>query len=79
MLDILHDNYASVLDTKNAIIEVKRQEVSASLTNTELSLLLVNRVFERTDLLNLGIPSLGYNAVNNLMNVLRRGDAWPQQ
>ncbi len=79
MLDILHDNYASLLDNKSATVEVKRQEVRASLTNTELSLLLVNRVFERTDLLNLGIPSLGYNAVNNLMNVLRRGDAWPQQ
>ena len=79
MLDILHDDYASLLDSKSTTVEVKRQDVRASLTNTELSLLLVNRVFDRTDLLNLGIPSLGYNAVNNLMNVLRRGDAWPQQ
>lgn len=79
MLDILHDNYASVLDDKPAVVEVKRQKVRASLTNTELSLLLVNRVFDRTDLLNLGVPSLGYNAVNNLMNVLRRDNAWPPQ
>ena len=79
MLDILHDNYASVLDDKSAVVEVKRQKIRASLTNTELSLLLVNRVFDRTDLLNLGVPSLGYNAVNNLMNVLRRDNAWPPQ
>ena len=77
-VDFLKDDIKDCISSKGDILIISYNPITPSLTNHELSLLFMSRVFTRTDLLNIGVPSIGYNSVVNLLNYQVEGDICPR-
>lgn len=67
-VDILNEDVHDAIKRKGCSLIVSYLPIETDMSSYELSLLLLTRVFSRTDLLNLGVPSIGYTHVQSLGN-----------
>ena len=70
-VDFLSEDIVQLLPKLGCKVEVRYMPIDPSMTEHEVSLLMMNRVFSRCDLLTLGIPNIGYQSVSNFKNALR--------
>jgi|TARA_R110000822_G_scaffold65139_7_gene159519 hypothetical protein len=70
-VDILSEDLHKALQLKNCTLSVKYEPLNPVTRRHDLSLIMLTRVFSRTDLLNIGVPSIGYNTVSELKNKIR--------
>ena len=70
-VDFLSEDVIDLLPKMGCKVEVRHMPIRPCMTEHELSLLMVSRVFSRCDLLTLGIPNIGYQSVSNFRNSVR--------
>lgn len=72
-VDILNEDLHKALQLKQCSLLVKHEPLNSTTQRYDLSLIMLTRVFSRTDLLNIGVPSIGYNTVSHLKNKIVGG------
>lgn len=67
-IDIMSESVQDALFKKPYAVRIFYDPITAGITNHELSLILLPRVFNRAQMINIGIPSCGFNYVDDLKN-----------
>jgi hypothetical protein len=70
-VDFVSEDIIDVIPKLGCRVEVRYTPIDPSLTEHEMSLIMLHRVFNREDLITLGVPSIGYQTVENFSNAVR--------
>lgn len=70
-LDFIGEDVIDAIPKMGCKVEVRHTPIISILTEHEMSLIMLHRVFNRDDLITLGIPSMGFRTVNKLKSTGR--------
>jgi hypothetical protein len=70
-VDFISEDVVDVIPKIGCRVEARYTPIDPSLTEHEMSLIMLHRVFNRDDLITLGIPSMGYQTVEKFKNAVR--------
>ena len=70
-VDLISEDIFDVLPKTGCKVTVRHTPIDPRMTEHEMSLIMLHRVFSRDDLITLGIPSMGYQSVVNFKSAMR--------
>jgi len=70
-VDLISEDLHDVVPKSGCRVTVRHTPIDPKMTEHEISLILLHRVFSRDDLITLGIPSMGYQSVKNFKSTMR--------